>query len=139
MAQWLRFEHGRLSEFGTVQDGVIRSFKATCSPAQSPPVVAFRSPCAPTHAVRSEQDDLPVEQFSRACGEARSDPPDEPLYLLKAPSAFLAHGDTIRRPKSYSGKVVYEGELGIVIGRHCSDVSESEARITFSDIPASMT
>ena len=54
--------------------------------------------------------------------------PDEPLYLLKAPSAFLAHGETIRRPKSYAGKVVYEGELGIVIGKRCSNVSEAEAR-----------
>jgi 2-keto-4-pentenoate hydratase/2-oxohepta-3-ene-1,7-dioic acid hydratase in catechol pathway len=53
--------------------------------------------------------------------------PDEPLYLLKAPSAFLAHGETILRPPSYTGKVVYEGELGIVIGKRCSNVSEAEA------------
>ena len=53
--------------------------------------------------------------------------PDEPLYFLKSPSAFLAHGETIRRPPSYSGNVVYEGELGIVIGRRCSNVSEAEA------------
>ena len=53
--------------------------------------------------------------------------PGEPLYLLKAPSAFLAHGGIIRRPKSYVGKVVYEGELGIVIGKPCSYVTEAEA------------
>ena len=53
--------------------------------------------------------------------------PDEPLYFLKSPSAFLAHGETIRRPPSYSGNVVYEGELGIVIGKRCSNVSEAEA------------
>jgi 2-keto-4-pentenoate hydratase/2-oxohepta-3-ene-1,7-dioic acid hydratase in catechol pathway len=54
--------------------------------------------------------------------------PDEPLYLLKAPNAFLAHGEVIRRPKSYAGKIVYEGELGIVIGKRCSNVSEAAAR-----------
>ena len=27
-------------------------------------------------------------------------------------------------PKSYSGKVIYEGELGIVIGKRCRAVSE---------------
>ena len=53
--------------------------------------------------------------------------PAEPLYFLKSPSAFLAHGETIRRPPSYSGNVVYEGELGIVIGKRCSNVSEDEA------------
>jgi 2-keto-4-pentenoate hydratase/2-oxohepta-3-ene-1,7-dioic acid hydratase in catechol pathway len=66
--------------------------------------------------------------FRELAAKLSQDPPDEPLYLLKAPSAFLAHGETIRRPKSYSGKVVYEGELGIVIGRRCSVVSEAEAR-----------
>jgi len=33
----------------------------------------------------------------------------------------------IRTPKSYSGKVVYEGELGIVIGERCHEVDEAEA------------
>jgi 2-keto-4-pentenoate hydratase/2-oxohepta-3-ene-1,7-dioic acid hydratase in catechol pathway len=41
--------------------------------------------------------------------------PAEPLYFLKANNSFLAGGDTIRAPQSYAGKVVYEGELGIVI------------------------
>jgi ketopantoate reductase/2-keto-4-pentenoate hydratase/2-oxohepta-3-ene-1,7-dioic acid hydratase in catechol pathway len=53
--------------------------------------------------------------------------PDEPLYFLKSPSAFLAHGEPIRRPRSYSGNIVYEGELGVVIGKPCRNVSKSEA------------
>jgi 2-keto-4-pentenoate hydratase/2-oxohepta-3-ene-1,7-dioic acid hydratase in catechol pathway len=65
--------------------------------------------------------------FHELATKLGSPAPDEPLYLLKAPSAFVAHGDTIYRPKSYDGKVVYEGELGIVIGRRCSNVSETEA------------
>jgi len=51
----------------------------------------------------------------------------EPLYFLKAGSSFLAGGETIRMPRSYSGKVIYEGELGIVIGRRLSQASEAEA------------
>jgi 2-keto-4-pentenoate hydratase/2-oxohepta-3-ene-1,7-dioic acid hydratase in catechol pathway len=54
--------------------------------------------------------------------------PAEPLYFLKANNSFLAGGDTIRAPKSYAGKVVYEGELGIVIAKHCRAVSEADAR-----------
>src|SRR6266404_2975181 len=53
--------------------------------------------------------------------------PSEPLYFLKGSNSLLAHGETIRGPKSYSGKVVYEGELGIVIGKRTSGVSESDA------------
>jgi 2-keto-4-pentenoate hydratase/2-oxohepta-3-ene-1,7-dioic acid hydratase in catechol pathway len=36
-------------------------------------------------------------------------------------------GETIRKPGSYDGKVLYEGELGIVIGRRCTRVDEAEA------------
>src|SRR3546814_7347344 len=53
--------------------------------------------------------------------------PPEPLYFLKAPSAFCAAGTAIRRPKSYDGPVVYEGELGIVIGKRCSGIAEDKA------------
>lgn len=31
-------------------------------------------------------------------------------------------GDTIRSPKSFDGKVVFEGELGVVIGKACKEV-----------------
>ena len=38
-----------------------------------------------------------------------------------------AHGAAVQRPASYDGKVVYEGELGIVIGKTCRGISEAEA------------
>jgi len=53
--------------------------------------------------------------------------PAEPLIFLKAPNSFAAHGQPIPVPKSYDGRVAYEGELGIVIGRTCSGVSPEEA------------
>ncbi|MBI5278405.1 MAG: fumarylacetoacetate hydrolase family protein [Burkholderiales bacterium] len=52
--------------------------------------------------------------------------PEEPLYLLKAPNAWSAHGDPIPLPRG-GGKVAYEGELGIVIGKRCSSATEAEA------------
>ena len=64
----------------------------------------------------------------RALAERLSNPiPPEPLYFLKANNSFLAHEETIRVPASYAGKVIYEGELGIVIGKRCRAVSETEA------------
>jgi 2-keto-4-pentenoate hydratase/2-oxohepta-3-ene-1,7-dioic acid hydratase in catechol pathway len=53
--------------------------------------------------------------------------PDEPLYLLKAPTTAAAPNAVVKRPMSYDGKVVYEGELAIVIGRTCSGVSIDQA------------
>jgi 2-keto-4-pentenoate hydratase/2-oxohepta-3-ene-1,7-dioic acid hydratase in catechol pathway len=53
--------------------------------------------------------------------------PEEPLWFIKSTSSFLAPGETIRRPRSYEGRVIFEGEIGIVIGKHCKGVSESDA------------
>jgi len=44
--------------------------------------------------------------------------PQEPLLFLKATSALLPPGGTVRRPK-ISERVDYEGELGVVIGKTC--------------------
>jgi len=52
--------------------------------------------------------------------------PEEPLYLLKSPNSWSGPGDAIPLPRG-GGKVVFEGELGIVIGRRCCAVGESDA------------
>jgi 2-keto-4-pentenoate hydratase/2-oxohepta-3-ene-1,7-dioic acid hydratase in catechol pathway len=44
--------------------------------------------------------------------------PKEPLIFLKATSALLPPGGTVRRPK-ISERVDFEGELGVVIGKTC--------------------
>ncbi|GAB7541541.1 fumarylacetoacetate hydrolase family protein [Cupriavidus sp. CuC1] len=53
--------------------------------------------------------------------------PLHPLFLIKPASSVAGPGDAIVRPKSYAGKIVYEGELGIVIGSKCCNVSPAEA------------
>ena len=53
--------------------------------------------------------------------------PKEPLYLVKTANSFLAAGEIIRAPRSFDGKVVFEGELGVVIGKTCNGVSEAGA------------
>jgi len=54
--------------------------------------------------------------------------PSHPLYLIKPASSVAGPGEAIKRPRAYRGKIAYEGELGIVIGRRCKDVSASSAR-----------
>lgn len=53
--------------------------------------------------------------------------PAEPLYLIKSPGSCIGPGEAIRKPAG-SAKVVFEGELGIVIGRVCKQVDEAGAR-----------
>jgi 2-keto-4-pentenoate hydratase/2-oxohepta-3-ene-1,7-dioic acid hydratase in catechol pathway len=64
--------------------------------------------------------------YSRAEHEGWDIPP-EPLYFVKTSNSFNAHKHPIIRPLSYDGPVFFEGELGIVMGKTCSHVSEMEA------------
>jgi 2-keto-4-pentenoate hydratase/2-oxohepta-3-ene-1,7-dioic acid hydratase in catechol pathway len=52
--------------------------------------------------------------------------PAEPLYFMKAPSSTLNPDETIVAPAG-QGKIVYEGELAIVIGKRAKSVSQADA------------
>jgi 2-keto-4-pentenoate hydratase/2-oxohepta-3-ene-1,7-dioic acid hydratase in catechol pathway len=56
--------------------------------------------------------------YREHAAELGHDVPQEPLMFLKATSALLAPGGTVRRPK-ISERVDFEGELGVVIGKTC--------------------
>jgi 2-keto-4-pentenoate hydratase/2-oxohepta-3-ene-1,7-dioic acid hydratase in catechol pathway len=53
--------------------------------------------------------------------------PEHPLFFIKPSTSVIGPDELIRRPCGYTGKIVYEGELGIVIGRLCKDISPDEA------------
>ena len=53
--------------------------------------------------------------------------PAEPLWFIKAASSYCAHEQPFAAPPSYEGRVVYEGELGLVIGKTCKNISVEEA------------
>jgi 2-keto-4-pentenoate hydratase/2-oxohepta-3-ene-1,7-dioic acid hydratase in catechol pathway len=56
--------------------------------------------------------------------------PKEPLLFLKAPSAIIASGESIKLPP-LSLQVEHEGELGVVIGRRASRISEEENPLAY--------
>lgn len=58
------------------------------------------------------------QNYREHAAELGNEVPKEPLIFLKATSALLAPGATIRRPK-ISERVDYEGELGVVIAKTC--------------------
>jgi len=45
--------------------------------------------------------------------------PDFPLFFVKLGDALAAHKQPVRRPPGFDGKVKFEAELGIVMGRPC--------------------
>jgi 2-keto-4-pentenoate hydratase/2-oxohepta-3-ene-1,7-dioic acid hydratase in catechol pathway len=79
------------------------------------------SPCLPTKVVALWNN---FHALSQKLGKAA---PSHPLFLIKPPMSVIGPGAPIRRPKGYSGKIAYEGELGIVIGKRCTNVSPEEA------------
>ncbi len=57
--------------------------------------------------------------------------PATPLYFMKPVSSVIGPGETIYRPRGHDGRVIFEAELGIVIGKACRgiDVAEADAHI----------
>jgi 2-keto-4-pentenoate hydratase/2-oxohepta-3-ene-1,7-dioic acid hydratase in catechol pathway len=53
--------------------------------------------------------------------------PVEPLYFLKSPGSAIGHGHAVPVPVAYDGRVAYEGELAVVIGRRCRAVPLADA------------
>jgi len=58
---------------------------------------------------------------------SRAAPPVEPLIFLKPSTAVIGPDDAIIIPKGSIGRVDYEGELAVVIGKKAKDVAEDKA------------
>jgi 2-keto-4-pentenoate hydratase/2-oxohepta-3-ene-1,7-dioic acid hydratase in catechol pathway len=128
MTLWARVSHEGRECFGTVDGDALRlhagDMLANPRPTgESIPLGAAKllTPTTPGKMVAL------VDNYHALVAKLNHAIPAEPLYFLKASNSFLAGGETIRAPQSYAGKVVYEGELGVVIGKRCSAVSEAEA------------
>jgi 2-keto-4-pentenoate hydratase/2-oxohepta-3-ene-1,7-dioic acid hydratase in catechol pathway len=63
--------------------------------------------------------------YAEHAAELGNEVPKEPLLFLKAPSALLGDGENIVIPPQ-SNQVEHEGELAIVIGKTCKNLSETD-------------
>lgn len=124
---WVRYEHTGKIGFGTLDGAQVHEHSGDMFGEARPTgsVLALNdlrllSPTAPSKVIALWNN------FHALAAKLNLADPAEPLYFLKSPNSFAAHGDAIRPPRS-AGKVVFEGELGIVIGKPCSGVAEAEA------------
>jgi 2-keto-4-pentenoate hydratase/2-oxohepta-3-ene-1,7-dioic acid hydratase in catechol pathway len=63
--------------------------------------------------------------YADHAAELGNEVPKEPLLFLKPPSAVIGDGDDIILPP-FSDQVEHEGELAVVIGRTCKNISDSD-------------
>ena len=127
MAKWLRFEQDGQTRFGTLENGTIDihtgdMFAGAESTGESAELADVKvvTPCDPGKMV------CLWNNFRALTAKMEGEIPEEPLWFLKAPSSYIGTDEVIRRPKTYDGPVVYEGEIGIVIGKTCSQVPEAD-------------
>ena len=128
MARWVRFVHEGKVGFGILgDDDQIQVYQGNMfeNPSKTDAKLALGAvkllmPVEPTKVIALWNN------FGALSQKLNLSKPAEPLYLLKAPNSFHNPGETIRKP-SQEGKVVFEGELGIVIGKTATCVSEADA------------
>jgi len=128
MAQWLRYQYQGKIGLGQLQGDQIAVYSGDLFKDPKPTgqtlklaEVTLDIPCTPSKMVAM------VDNFHALVTKLEHAVPAEPLYFLKGNNSFLATNQVIRTPKSYSGKVVYEGELGIVIGKPIHEADEAQA------------
>lgn len=125
--QWVRFREGDAVRFGTLEGERVRVWHGNMFeyPQRGDRTVAL----ADVRLLTPVQPSKVIALWNnfKALGEKlKLDAPAEPLYLIKTPNSYLDPGATIRHPGG-GLKVVFEGELGIVIGKRCKQVAEHEA------------
>jgi len=83
--------------------------------------VQILAPCQPTKILALWNN------FKTAAEKNGWGVPSEPLYFLKSPNSYSHHLHDVIRPNPDVGRVVYEAELGIVIGKSGRDISIDQA------------
>ena len=128
MPLWTRVSHKGRERFGTIESGTIALHAGDmfANPRPTGETLALDDAKLLTPTTPSKMVGL-VDNYRALVAKLNHAVPAEPLYFLKASSSFLAGDEPIRTPPSYAGKVVFEGELGIVIGKRCRAVNEADA------------
>lgn len=125
--RWIRFRHDSLVGFGTLDEAVITEYSGDMFNAPTPTgrtlaldQVTLLAPVVPGKVLAMWNNFLALAE------KLKLETPLEPLYFIKSPNSYLNPMETIRKPAA-EGTIVFEGELGIVIGTRCSAVSEADA------------
>jgi len=128
MARWLRFELEGEQGFGTLDGEEISVHRGNMF--EDPEATGEKNSLADVSILTpTEPSKMPAlwNNYHLLADKLGNAKPAHPLYFLKPANSYLGTGGTIVRPKSYDGKVIYEGELGIVIGKTCRNADATAA------------
>lgn len=124
MAIWVRFQINNATRFGTLSDGMIAvhdgdMFGDAMATGEMASVedVTLLMPCEPTKVLALWNN------FNATMEKAGLPRPEHPWYFVKTPNTYAPAGAVIRKPSACSGKILFEGELGVVIGKTCKEVA----------------
>jgi 2-keto-4-pentenoate hydratase/2-oxohepta-3-ene-1,7-dioic acid hydratase in catechol pathway len=121
-----RFQYNNTISSGMIEGDQVVVFESGGRQHQSYPLadVTLLAPVAPTKIVCVGRN------YAEHAAELGNEVPKEPLLFLKAPSAVINSGETVRLPNA-SAQVEHEGELGVVIGRKCSMLYDDDDPRTY--------
>ena len=124
---WVRFALGERIAFGKLNADRISEFEGDMY-AQPTPTgrVLDRADVKLLHPSQPSKVIALWNNFRALRTKLGLGTPAEPLYFIKAPNSYAHPGDVVLQPWA-QGKVVFEGELGIVIGKTASNVAEADA------------
>jgi 2-keto-4-pentenoate hydratase/2-oxohepta-3-ene-1,7-dioic acid hydratase in catechol pathway len=129
VTRWARFRaHDGRGGFGVLEGDHIVEYAGDLFGVHEPsgaslPLGACRliAPCAPSKIVALWNN---FHALGAKLGKAA---PAHPLFLIKPSTCLAGPDEPILRPRHYAGKIAYEGELGIVIGKVCKEVPLAQA------------
>ena len=128
MTLWVRFARDGAEGFGTLEGESIRVHEGGMFDGATPTGeqvaladVAMLPPVRPAVFIGLWNN------YREAAAKQNLAIPQTPLFFLKSPRSVVGPGAAIMPPAGYEGRVIYEGELGLVIGRCVSNAGEDEA------------
>ncbi|MFZ9429511.1 MAG: fumarylacetoacetate hydrolase family protein [Burkholderiaceae bacterium] len=126
--KWLRYAHDGQVGFGVLDGdrvfgytGELFGDKAPSGLSWDVSAVHLLAPCEPRTVVGLWNN------FHALAAKNGWTPPAEPLYFLKAPGSLAGPGSTTPAAADSVGRIAYEGELAIVIGRLTHQVAVEHA------------
>jgi 2-keto-4-pentenoate hydratase/2-oxohepta-3-ene-1,7-dioic acid hydratase in catechol pathway len=130
-----RFKHQTLPEphYGIIEDDSVRPLIDADAFGARPRAHSDRIPLSEVTLLAPVTPSKIVcvgRNYVEHAAELGNPMPSEPLLFLKAPSAVIASGESIRIP-AQSLQVEHEGELGVVIGRLASNIGDDQDPLSY--------
>ncbi len=124
---WVRFEQAGRPGFGRLDDSHIAVHRGSLFEAPEP--TGERLALADVRLLAPVQPGKILalwNNYAQLAAKLGLSAPPEPLYFMKSPGSVIGPGEPIRRPDT-EGKMVFEGELAVVIGKRATRVPVARA------------